>query len=97
MKELKKYFPLSFKYVKDGGNLAVGIIIYVVAAIVIPAVLTAISAVLGVILAFTIVLPFIIGGLIGIVNPLVGLYCLAGIVIQILVFTKTIKDPDVEA
>lgn len=79
MDTLKKFFPLSFKFAKDVANLIIGIIIYVVIGAIAPAILG--------ILGF---LP-IIGWILGIVSSLVGIYCLAGIVIQILVFAKVLK------
>lgn len=79
MDTLKKFFPLSFKFTKDVANLIIGIIIYVVIGAIAPAILG--------ILGF---LP-IIGWILGIVSSLVGIYCLAGIVIQILVFAKVLK------
>ena len=94
MQTLKKFFPLSFKFVKDGGSLAIGIIIYAAVGLIVPAILTVISVVLSWLFSWTIVLPFIIGPIIGLMNTAIGLYCLAGIVFQILVFTKVFKDPD---
>lgn len=79
MDTLKKFFPLSFKFAKDVANLIIGIIIYLVIGAVAPAILG--------ILGF---LP-VIGWILGIVSSLVGIYCLAGIVIQILVFAKVLK------
>ena len=79
MDTLKKFFPLSFKFAKDVANLIIGIIIYVAIGAIAPAILG--------ILGF---LP-IIGWILGIVSSLVGIYCLAGIVIQILVFAKVLK------
>jgi len=79
MDALKKIFPLSFKFAKDVANLIIGILIYVVIGAIAPAILG--------ILGF---LP-VIGWILGIVSSLVGIYCLAGIIIQILVFAKVIK------
>ncbi len=79
MDALKKIFPLSFKFAKDVANLIIGIIIYVVIGAIAPIVLG--------ILGF---LP-IIGWILGIVSSLVGIYCLAGIIIQVLVFCKVLK------
>lgn len=101
MKTLKKFFPLSFKFVKDGGNLAVGIIIYVLAGLLIPGALTLVSMLIGALLGLLlmgvgVVLAGIVGGILGLLGTVVSLYCLAGIVFQILVFVKVIKDPDAE-
>ena len=88
MKTLKKLFPLSWKYTKDVPNFIIGIIIQAVASILAGAVISLATMLVELIPA--------VGGLlawlIGIVGSLVGLYFLAGIVIQILVFTKVIKD-----
>ncbi len=99
MQTLKKFFPLSFKFVKDGGNLAVGIIIYVLAGLLVPGALTLVSMLIGALLGFLllgvgVVLAGIVGGILGLLGTVVSLYCLAGIVFQILVFTKVFKDPD---
>ncbi len=80
METLKKLFPLSFKYVKDIANLIVGILIYLVVGVL-----------LGVVIGICSGLP-IIGWIIGLFGGLIDLYCLVGIVIQILVFCKVIKD-----
>ena len=79
METLQKFFPLSFKYTKDVANLIIGILIYLVVGIV-----------AGVALALCALIP-IVNLLVGIAGTLVDLYCVAGIVIQILVFAKVIK------
>ncbi len=76
---LKKVFPLSFSLVKDVASLIIGIIIYVVVGAVAPIVL----GILGFI-------P-IIGWILSIVTALLGIYCLAGIVILCLVYFKVLK------
>lgn len=88
METLKKIFPLSFKRTDTVANLIIGILIYVVAAIVAGA-LIALSTLLT---GWIPVLGAIIGWALGIVSSLFGIYVLAGIVIQILVFCKVIKD-----
>ena len=77
--DLKKFFPLSFKYSDTVSNLIIGILIYIVGDIIA-------GAVIGLLAAIP-----LIGWLFGLVGSLVGLYCLAGIVIQVLVFTKVLK------
>lgn len=97
MQTLKKFFPLSFKFVKDGGNLAVGIIIYVAIGILVPALLTGVMAVVNAVAAILPILLIItlpLSILVGLLNTVISLYCLAGIVFQILVYTKVFKDPD---
>ena len=87
MDTLKKLFPLSFKYTKSVADLVIGIIIYIVIGIIASALITVASLITG-------WLP-LVGGIIawalGVVGGLCGLYVLAGIVIQILVFCKVIK------
>ena len=77
--DLKKFFPISFKYSDTVSNLIIGILIYIVGDIIA-------GAVIGLLAAIP-----LIGWLFGLVGSLVGLYCLAGIVIQVLVFTKVLK------
>ena len=77
--DLKKFFPLSYKYSDTVSNLIIGILIYIVGDIVA-------GAVIGLLAAIP-----LIGWLFGIIGSLVGLYCLAGIVIQILIVTKVLK------
>ena len=66
----------------------IGIIIYVVAAILAGVLIWLATALTGWIPA----VGTIIGWLLGIVSTLVGLYALAGIVIEVLVFAKVLKD-----
>jgi len=88
METLKKFFPLSFKRTDSVANLIVGILIYVVAEIIVGAVIGLSTLIVG----WIPVVGAIIGWALGVVGSLVGLYVLAGIVIQILVFAKVIKD-----
>lgn len=76
---LKKIFPLSFKYADTVANLIIGILIYVVA-----------GAVVGVILGWLSLIP-ILGLIFSLVSTVLGIYCLAGIVIEVLLFTKVLK------
>lgn len=80
METLKKLFPLSFKYLKDVASLIIGTLIYLVVDIV-----------LGVVIGLCSHLP-LIGWIISIAGGLVGLYCLAGIVILFLAYFKVLKD-----
>ena len=77
--DLKKFFPISYKYSDTVSNLIIGILIYIVGDIIA-------GAVIGLLAAIP-----LIGWLFGIIGSLVGIYCLAGIVIQILIFTKVLK------
>ena len=76
---LKNIFPLSFRLADTVANLIIGILIYIVVSVVV-------GAVIGV-LAW---IP-LIGWLLSLVGSLVGLYCLAGIVIEVLLFAKVLK------
>lgn len=78
---LKKIFPLSWAFTKDVANFIIGIIIYVVA-----------GAVIGAVAGFLAVIIPLVGFVFGLVGSLIGIYCTAGIVIQILVFAKVLKD-----
>ena len=87
METLKKLFPLSFKRVDEIGNLILGILIYLVVGIIAGALIWLSTALVG----WIPVVGAIIGWALGVVSSLVGLYVLAGIVIQVLVFAKVIK------
>lgn len=87
MDALKKLFPISYKYADSGKNLAVGIIIYVVFAIVASVAI----AIAGLLTAIPL-LGAVIAVVLRIAGTLVDIYVVAGIVIQILVFAKVIKD-----
>ena len=77
---LKKIFPLSWAYTKDVTNLIIGIIIYAIGGGIAATVFGLLAAI-----------PFI-GFIFGAVAGIIGLYSTAGIVLQILIFTKVIKD-----
>ncbi len=80
METLKKVFPLSFKYLKSIGSLIWGIIVYCI-----------VEVLLGVAIGICSKLP-LIGWIVGMCGGLVGIYCLAGIVILLLAYFKVIKD-----
>ncbi len=88
METLKKYFPLSFKWVDTVANLVIGIIVYVVLGILAGAVIGLATLLVG----WIPVVGLIIGWVLGLAGSLVGLYVLAGLVIHILVFCKVIKE-----
>ena len=87
MDALKKIFPLSFKRTDTAGDLIIGILIYIVVGIIASAVITLATMIGG----WIPVVGAILGWALGVVGSLVGLYTLAGIVIQILVFAKVLK------
>lgn len=88
METLKKFFPLSWKYAKEVADLVIGVIIYVVAAVIA-------SAVIWLATLVTAWIP-VVGGLVGIVLGLLGtlvdIYAIAGIVILFLVKFNVIKQ-----
>ncbi len=89
METLKKFFPLSFKKRENGSELAVGIIVYVVAGLIAGAVLALLGWLVGLIGG---IVAGLLGTLLGIVGTVVEVYVVAGIVLQILYFCKVLKD-----
>lgn len=83
---LKALFPVSFNCKDEASKLVVGIIIYVVMAIIGGAIIG------GAIIALTnlINLP-LVGVICGLLGGLLELYTTAGIVLAILVFCKVLK------
>lgn len=84
---LKKFWPYAFKERSKGGDLAVAIIIYLVASILAGVVISLATMLVG----WIPVIGWLIGWLLGIVSSLLGLYFLAGIVFAILSFCKVLK------
>lgn len=84
MDTLKKIFPVSFKYTDTTANLIIGILIYIVGAIIGGAVVGLVQWILSFI-------PVLVW-LLSVVGSCISLYCVAGIVIQVLVFAKVLKD-----
>ena len=77
MEKLYHYFPLSSSVTpSDTKSLVISILIYVAAC--------AVLRVLGVVLGW---IP-LVGWLLGIVFSLIGLYCVAGIVLSVLQYFK---------
>ena len=85
---LKKIFPLSFKRTDSIANLIIGILLYLIVGVVVAALIT-----LSVLIAgwLPLVGPIIAWAL-GVVSSLIGVYVLAGIIIQVLVFAGILKD-----
>ncbi len=79
MDKLKLLFPISFKYADSVANLIIGILIYAVG-----------STIAGVILGWLSILP-IVGLIFSLVGSVLGIYCLAGIVVEVLLFAKVLK------
>ena len=88
METLKKLFPLSWKYTKDVPNLIKGILIYIVIGLLAGAAI----ALSGLITGWIPVVGALVGIILKLAGALVDVYVLAGIVIQVLVYTKVIKD-----
>lgn len=88
METLKKFFPLSFKRTDSVGNLIVGILLYLLVGIVAGALIWLATLITG----WLPVVGALIGWALGVVGGLIELYILAGIIIQILVFAKVIKE-----
>lgn len=87
MDALKKIFPLSWKYAKEVADLVIGVIIYVVAAVVASAAIWLAALVTG----WIPVLGAVIGIVLGLLGTLVDIYAVAGIVILFLVKFDIIK------
>ncbi len=79
MDMLKKFFPISFKYADTVANLVIGILIYVVG-----------GAIAGAIIGWLSAIP-LVGFVFSLVGSLLGIYSLAGIVIEVLLFAKILK------
>lgn len=88
MENLKKIFPLSFKYTKDVSNLVIGILIQVVAMVAVGLLVALATFITG----WIPVVGTLIAWILGVISSLIGLYLLASIVIQILVFCGVIKE-----
>lgn len=88
METLKKLFPLSFKRLDSVANLIIGILLYLVVGIIAGALIALATLIVG----WIPVIGTIIGWVLGLIGSLIGLYVLAGIVIQILAYCKVIKD-----
>lgn len=84
---LKKFFPLSWKYKSEVKDLIIGIIIYLVAGIIGGVIL----AIAGLFTGIP-VLGAILGILLRAIGALIDVYVVAGIVIEVLLFTKVLKD-----
>ncbi len=80
MATLKKLFPLSFSMIKDVANLVICILIYIVVGVIAPAILGIFNFI-----------P-LVSWILGIVSTLLGIYCIAGIVIALLAYFKVLKD-----
>ena len=80
MDMLKKFFPLSFKYVGSVANLVIGVLIHLVVGVLAGWAISLVS-----------IIP-IVGWIIGVLGGLVDLYVLAGIVVMFLEHFQVLKD-----
>ncbi len=87
MDALKKIFPLSFKRTDTAGDLIIGILLYIIVGIVAGAAIFLATMIGG----WIPVVGAILAWALGVIGSLIGVYTLAGIVIQILVFAKVLK------
>lgn len=90
MDTLKKIFPFSFKFVDTTSNFVIGILIYVGIAGVVRSVVSLLTSFIFNFLPFFI--EAVIDTTLYAASGLIEAYAVAGIVIQILVFTKAIKQ-----
>ena len=79
MNILKTLFPISFRFADSVANLIIGILIYLVG-----------GAIAGTVIGFFPAIP-LISDILSLVSYLLGIYCFAGIVIEVLVFVKVLK------
>lgn len=85
---LKKFWPMAFKKNDSVGNLVIGIIIYVVVAILAGVVI----ALAGLLTGWIPVVGFVLGILLRAIGTLVEVYTIAGIVLKILAYFDVLKD-----
>lgn len=85
---LKKLFPISWKYKSEVKDLIIGIIIYAVAGVIGGALLS----IAGLITGWVPVLGDLVGIILGAIGALIEIYIIAGIVIEVLLFAKVLKD-----
>lgn len=78
MKTLKNIFPLSFKWSKDVVGLIIGIVLYIVVAVLCGWAITLVGGI-----------P-VINILVPILGILLDVYCLVGLVLLVLAFLKVI-------
>jgi len=83
MSTLKKFFPYSF-----GADSVASLVIKIIIYLCIPTILGIVTAIIGIVP----IIGWIIAWVLGAISGLVGLYCLAGIVILVLDYLKVLKD-----
>lgn len=85
--DLKQLFPISYKYKKSVGSLLIGILLYLVVALVAGLLIGFAGAITG----WIPLVGAIIGWVLRIAGILVEIYVLVGIILQLLAFFKVIK------
>ena len=102
---LKKIFPFAFKFSSSVGQLILGLVLHLIGAPVVGGVVVLasiiLSGIIGFILGITIILAplsvvvgLVLGALGGFVSFLLSTYGLVAAIMEILVFTKVIKEPE---
>ena len=84
--DLKKIFPLSFKYVGSGKNLLIGILVYLLVGVLAGLAIW----VAGLLTGWIPVVGALIGWILRIAGILVDVYVVAGIIVQLLKHFKAI-------
>lgn len=88
MDMLKKFFPYAFKVgAKDTNNLVVSIVLHLVAGLIVTLVLFLLGLVLGLIP----VIDVLFGIVAWVVGSVIDLYCLAAIVLSVLLYFDVLK------
>jgi hypothetical protein len=93
---LRKFFPFAFKYAGDTNQFVVGILIHVILWFVIPVIVACVLEFIGAFLCIIPIIGWILGPILmmlgALVSFIISFYGLAGLVINILVYTKVIKE-----
>ena len=85
MRKLRRIFPMSFGYAKNGLSLAIGIILYVLIGVAAAAFVWIASMIAGI---FPALIVSIVGWALGVISTVFGLYVLAGIIILLWAYFK---------
>lgn len=85
---LKKIFPISFRNIKDTTKLVIGILIYILVPILVSIIFTFVT---GIIAGISLSLAALISTILWVIDSVLGLYCLTGLVLQLLVHFDVIK------
>ncbi len=83
---VKKIFPLSFS-IKDTGNFVVKLLVYLLGGVI----FGVLAGLAGLLFGWIPLVGPILMWAISVIGSIIGVYCLAGLIILILVFCKVIK------